>query len=139
MAKYDNASEVGPAGDATALTYSQLLTSRGVCNKYFLHDKSPAYPQRFARMAGISIATSTAFFNELKNNHWLDAKNYLLATADSLSPIFLASPATYPTFNSFNATQRIFAGDQIDEMYADHKFFSDLDKTTIKFFTSQCQ
>ncbi len=35
MAKYDDNSEVGAAGDATALTYSQQLTGRGVCSNYF--------------------------------------------------------------------------------------------------------
>jgi len=139
MAKYDNNDEVGIQGDATALTYNQLLTSRGICSKYFSNDHSPAYPQRFARLSTISIATSTAFFNELKNNHWLDARNYLKATSDSLAPIFLANPASYPTYNSLNATQRIFVTDQIDQMYAAHKFYDDMDKTTIKFLTSQCQ
>ena len=139
MAKYDNNSSVGPAGDATALTNSQLLIGRGVCSNYFLHDKSPAYPQRFARTSAISLTTSTALFNELKNSHWLDAKNYLLANSDSLGPILLASPATYPTYNGLNANLQLFVNDQIDQMCAAHKFFSDLDKTTIKFITTQCQ
>jgi hypothetical protein len=139
MAKYDDQPEVGAEGNAAALTYSQLLTGRGICSKYFLYDKSPAYPQRFARRSDISIATSTAFFNELKTNHWLDAKNYLTVTADSLAPILLANPATYPTYKSFNISQRLFVTDQIDEMYAAHHFFSDLNKTTIKFLISQCQ
>ncbi|KAI9447046.1 hypothetical protein F5148DRAFT_1292462 [Russula earlei] len=139
MAKYDNNDEVGAQGDATALTYNQLLTSRGICSKYFSNDHSPVYPQRFARLSSISITTSTAFFNELKNNHWLDAKNYIKATSDSLAPIFVANPTLYPTYNSFNATQRIFVTDQIDQMYADHHFYDDLDKTSIHFLTSQCQ
>ncbi|SEW46109.1 hypothetical protein SAMN05428988_6252 [Chitinophaga sp. YR573] len=139
MAKYDDNDQVGTQGDADALTYSQLLTGRGVCSKYFLQDKSPAYPERFARRSDISITTSTAFFNELKTNHWMDAKNYMTITADSLAPILLANPTTYPTYKSLNVSQRLFVTDQIDEMYAAHHFFSDLNKTTIKFLTSQCQ
>jgi len=139
MAKYDNADEVGAAGNASALSNSQLLTGHGVCSKDFVHDKSPAYPQRFARTSAISITTSTAFFNELKNNHWLDAKNYLLATSDSVGPVFLANPSVYPTYNGLTAGQRLFVTDQIDIMYAAHKYFSDLDRTTIKFLDSQCQ
>jgi len=139
MAKYDNADEVGAAGNATALSNSQILTGRGVCSKDFVHDKSPVYPQRFARNSTISIATSTAFFNELKNNHWLDAKNYLLATSDSLGPVLLANPAVYPTYNGLSVLQRVFVGDQVDIMYAAHKYFNDLDRTTIKFLDTQCQ
>lgn len=139
MAKYDDNDEVGAKGDADALTYSQLLTGRGICSKYFLQDKSPAYPERFARRSDISIASSTAFFNELKTNHWMDAKNYMTVTADSLGPVLLANPTIYPTYKSFNVSKRLFVTDQIDEMYAAHHFFSDLNKTTIKFLTSQCQ
>src|SRR5581483_7921549 len=93
MAKNDDQPEVGPAGNALALTYSQSLTSRGVCSKYFIHDRSPVYPERFARRSDISIATSTALYNEIKNNNWLDSKRYLKATSDSLAPIFLANPS----------------------------------------------
>ena len=139
MAKYDNADEVGPQGNADALTYSNLLTSHGVCSKYFLHDRSPAYPQRFARDSAISLSTSTALFNELKNNHWLDGKNYLLATSDSITVVMTANTAVYPTYNSLSALLKQYVADQIDDMYAAHKFYSDLDKTTLKFLDSQCQ
>ncbi|HEY4150612.1 MAG TPA: hypothetical protein VGM41_16855 [Chitinophagaceae bacterium] len=139
MAKYDDNSEVGAAGAAAALTYSQQLTGRGVCSKYFAHDKSPVYPERFARLSTISIPTSTAFFNELKNNHWLDSKNYVKVVSDSLTPIFLANPSVYPTYNSFNLAQRLMVTDEIDGMYAAHQFYTDLNKSTVKFLDSQCQ
>jgi hypothetical protein len=139
MSKYDDNAAVGPQGNADALTYYQLLISRNICSKYALHDKSPVYPERFARRADISIATSTAFFNELKTNHWLDSRNYLLATSDSLSPIFLANTATYPTYNKFTFSQRQYVTGQIDAMYAAHQFHSDLNKTTIQFLDKQCQ
>lgn len=139
MAKYDEREEVGPTGNATALTYSQQLIARGVCSKYFLLDKSPVYPERFARISGISIATSTALHNELKSNNWLDAKRYLKAASDSISTIYTASPSLYPTFNSLTALQKYYVNCQIDIMYAGHQFYSDLNKTTIKFFDSGCQ
>jgi len=139
MARYDNSTEVGTQGDADALTYSQLLTSHGVCSKYFLHDRSPVYQQRFARDSAISLSTSAALFNELKNNHWLDTKNYLLASSDSLTTIFSANPSVYPAYNSLSPILKQYVADQIDDMYAAHKFFSDLDKTTLKFLDSQCQ
>lgn len=139
MAKNDERSEVGAAGNADALTNSQGLTSRGVCSKYFLHDRSPVYPERFARRSDISITTSTALFKELKNNNWLDAKNNLKALSDSISKVFLANTAVYPTYNSLNLLQRDFVNGQIDVMFGGHQFYSDLNKTTIRFLDSRCQ
>ena len=139
MAGYDDNDQVGPQGNADALTYSQLLTGRGVCSKYFKNDKSPVYPERFARGAGISLGTSAAFFNELKNNHWLDSKNYLKTVSDTLVPVFTATPSVYPTYNSFTIAQRLFVTGEIDDMYAAHQFFGDFNRTTIKFLDSGCQ
>jgi hypothetical protein len=139
MAKNDERSEVGAAGNADALTYSQGLNSRGVCSKYFLHDRSPVYPERFARRSDISVTTSTALFKELKNNNWLDSRNYLKALSDSISKVFLANATVYPTYNSLNIFQRDFVNGQIDVMFGGHQFFSDLNKSTIKFLDTGCQ
>jgi len=139
MAKNDERSEVGAAGNADALIYSQGLNSRGVCSKYFLNDRSPVYPERFARRSDISIATSTALFKELKNNNWLTDKNFLKALSDSISKVCLANTAVYPTYNALNLLQRDFVNGQIDVMFAGHQFYSDLNKTTIKFLDSRCQ
>jgi hypothetical protein len=139
MAKNDEQPEVGAAGNADALTNSNGLNSRGVCSKYFVNDRSPVYPERFARRSDINIATSTALFNELKNNNWLDSKNYLKALSDSISKVCLAKPGTFPTYNSFNLLQRDFVNGQLDVMFGAHQFYSDLDKTTIKFLDSRCQ
>lgn len=139
MARNDEQPEVGATGNADALTNSNTLNGHGVCSKYFITDKSPVYPERFARRSDISIATSTALYKELKNNNWLDSKNCLKALSDSLSKVFLANPGTYPTYNSLNAFQRDYINGQLDDMYAAHQFYSDFDKTTIKFLDSRCQ
>jgi len=139
MARNDEQPEVGATGNADALTNSNNLNGRGVCSKYFISDKSPVYPERFARRSDISLTTSTALFKELKNNNWLDSKNYLKALSDSLSKVFLANPGTYPTYNSLNLLQRDYINGQIDDMFAAHQFYSDFNKTTIKFLDSRCQ
>jgi hypothetical protein len=139
MAKNDDQPEVGAAGNADALTNSNGLNSRGVCSKYFINDRSPVYPERFARRSDISAATSTALFNELKNNKWLTDKNYLKANSDSVSKIALANAGVYPAFNALNLLQRDFVKGQIDVMFAGHQFYSDLNKTTIRFLESRCQ
>jgi hypothetical protein len=139
MAKNDDQPEVGATGNADALTNSNGLNGRGVCSKYFISDRSPVYPERFARRSDISAATSTALFNELKNNKWLTDKNYLKANSDSVSKIALANAGVYPAFNALNLLQRDFVKGQIDVMFAGHQFYSDLNKTTIRFLESRCQ
>jgi hypothetical protein len=139
MAKYDDAPEVGPAGDATAQANFSALVGRGICSKFFLHDRSPVYPERFARWSGISLALSAALFNELKANKWLDGKNYLTATSTIISPVILANPLAYSVSAGLNTIQYQYFINQLDDMYAAHQFFSDYDKTTIHFLTTPCQ
>jgi hypothetical protein len=138
MAKFDNNSEVGPAGDATAQANSNALTGRGICSTFFLHDHSRVYPQRFARWNGISLDLSASIFNELRSNHWLDGRNYLLAASDTITAHAASNPAAYPTISSLNAGQLNFVGNELDIMYAAHKFFSDYNKTTIHFLQTPC-
>jgi hypothetical protein len=139
MAKYDNAPEVGPAGDALAQTNSTALTNRGICSPFNLHDHSRVYPQRWARWSGISQSLSASICNELQKNHLLDTKSYLLLTADSIEARVSASPASYPVLSSLNLVQYTFVTNEFDVMYAAHQFFSDYDKTTIHFLGAPCK
>jgi hypothetical protein len=139
MAKYDNASEVGPAGDALAQTNSGALTARGVCSPFFLHDRSRVYPQRWARWSGISLSLSGSIYGELKLNHLLDARSYVLLTADSIQARITANPSGYPVMSSLNLVQYTFVTNELDVMYAAHQFFSDYNKTTIRFLEAPCK
>ncbi len=138
MAKYDNAPEVGAAGDATALTNSQALTGRGICSPFFMHDHSRIYPQRFARWNGISTTLSASIFNELGANHWMDSRNYLTAASDTIAAHVTANPAAYPVITSLSLPQYTFVTNELDIMYAAHQFYSDYNKTTIGFLTAPC-
>jgi poly(3-hydroxybutyrate) depolymerase len=139
MAKYDDNPNVGPQGNANALSNSQTLSARNICSKYFAHDHSPLYPERFARRPDISITTSVNMTTELRKNNWLDAKNYFIAPSSAVSADIKAKPANYPVFISLNVAQQYDALNQIDIMYAAHQFYSDYNKTTIKFLNTQCQ
>jgi len=139
MAKYDNDQEVGPAGDATAQSNANALSARGICSKFYLHDHSPVYPQRFARRSDISLSLSASLYNELGTNHWLDSKNYLTAASDTISARIQANPSAYPFSSALTPAQYQFFTDELDCMYAAHKFYSDYDKTTIHFLEGPCQ
>ncbi len=138
MQRWDTHPEVGAAGNATALSNSQTLISRGVCSKYFINEHSPLYPERFARRSDISLATSLAVFNEIKVKGYLNAKNYFINTSTTYSAAVLAAPAQYPAYLALTLNQKLYVLEQIDCCYSDHQMYSDFSKVTLKFLNTQC-
>ncbi len=138
MAKFDDNPEVGAQGNADALTNSQTLIGRGICSKYFAHDHSPVYNERFARSGDISVAISANIVSELRTNGWLDSKNYMKASAATISASIQATPSNYPVLNALSVNQQQYIANEIEAMFAAHQFYSDYNKTTIKFLNSQC-
>jgi hypothetical protein len=139
MARFDNHENVGPAGNANALSNSQTLTSRGICSKYYMQEHSPLYPERFARKGDITITKSTALFNELKSKGFLNSKNYFIGFSDALTTAYQANPAAFPELNSLNVLQKLTVIEQIDLAVADHQMYSDYNRATLKFLNTQCQ
>ena len=138
MARFDNNENVGPAGNANALANSQSLTSRGICSKYFMQEHSPLYAERFARKGDISIAQSTAVFNELKSKGFLDSKNYFIGFSEDLQSAYLANPTAFPALNSLGIMQRFTVMEQVALAVADHHIYSDYNRATLRFLNSQC-
>jgi len=138
MARFDNNENVGPTGNANALTNSQTLTSRGICSKYYVQEHSPLYPERFARKGDITIAQSTSVFNELKSKGFLTNKNYFIGFSDALTTAYLANPTSFPVLNSLNVLQKLTVIEQIDLAVADHNMYSDYNRATLKFLNTQC-
>jgi hypothetical protein len=139
MARFDNNENVGPTGNANALTNSQTLTGRGICSKYYMQEHSPLYPERFARKGDITITKSTSIFNELKSKGYLTSKNYFIGFADALSTAYQANPTSFPELNSLNALQKLTVIEQIDLAVADHQMYCDYNRATLKFLNAQCQ
>jgi hypothetical protein len=71
----DNNPSVGAAGNAEAFSDFNSFTGRGVCSKYFINERSPIYPERFARSGAISTTQSVAIYNELKSKGYIDNKS----------------------------------------------------------------
>lgn len=134
MARFDNHENVGPVGNANAVTNSQTLISRGICSKIKMQEHSPLYPERFARKGDISIALSGSIFNELKTKGFLNTKNYFNGFSDALSAAYQANPGSFTT-----VLQKLTVIEQIDLAVADHQMFSDYNRATLKFLNSQCQ
>lgn len=139
MARFDNNPSVGSAGNANALSNSRMMTGRGICSKYFTKERSPLYPERFARRGDISVSQSAAVFNEIKAAHLLDAKNYFIGYSDALKSTLNATPSAFPQLSSLNVSQQNFVITQIDLAVSDHKMYSDFNRATLLFLTKQCQ
>jgi hypothetical protein len=138
MAENDNNENVGTAGNAEAISNSATITNRGLCSKIFFNERSPVYEQRFGRRGDISLSLSTSLVNELKSKGYLDARNFFIGSSDVLSTDLSANPSKFPVLSSLTVAQKIFVKQEIDCAVADHQFYDDLNKTTLKFLNSQC-
>ena len=138
MARFDNNVNVGTAGNTEALSNSTTLTGRGICSKYFIKERAPLYPERFARRGDISIAKSQAVFAELKSKGFLDAKNYFIGFSPAFISAFQANPALFPETGSLTILQVAFMLEQIDLSVSDHQMYSDYNKVTLRFLNQQC-
>jgi hypothetical protein len=138
MARYDNNENVGPTGNAAALSNSQTISGRGVCSKYFIKEHAPLYAERFARRGDITLTKSAAVFNELKAKGYLNSRNYFIGFSDVLVNAYTASPTSFPELNSLTVLQKIYVVEQIDLSVSDHQMYSDYNKATLKFLNTQC-
>ncbi len=138
MQRFDNNPNVGPQGNADALSNSQTLSGRGICSKYFINEHSPVYPQRFARLSSISLTTSTAIYNELKNHGFIGPKNYFIGYSTDLTAAVTANPLSYPVIAALTGAQKIFVLGEIDCCVTDHHMFSDFTKSSLKFLNTRC-
>jgi hypothetical protein len=138
MARFDNNENVGPTGNANALANSQMISGRGICSKYLIKERSPLYPERFARRGDIPLAKSAAVFNELKLKGYLNKRNYFTGFSDTLVTAYQADPAAFPELNSLTPVQKLFVVEQIDLSVSDHQMYSDYNKATLKFFNTLC-
>jgi hypothetical protein len=138
MARFDNNEAVGPLGNADALSNWGTFTGRGICSKYLIKEHAPLYAERFARRADISIAKSTALFNELKTKSYLNNKNYFIGFSDAFITAYQANPSAFPELNSLTIAQKLFVIEQIDLSVSDHQMYSDYNKATLRFFNKQC-
>jgi hypothetical protein len=138
MMANDNNSSVGAAGNAEALSDFNSLTGRGVCSKYFINERSPIYPERFARSGAISTTQSVAIYNELKSKGYIDNKSYYIGYSDAFMNAFTSNPASFPVISSLTIPQQVFVLEQINVSVADHHIYSDYDRATLKFLDNQC-
>jgi len=138
LARYDdNPSYNYPIGLQQATANVALLDSRGICNDLYENDRQPIYPERFARVPGISVANSILMYNELVVNNQIDANGFAL-NSSVIEANVLANPSAYPTIVSFVNSGITGMVSQIGASNAEHSFYSDYNAATLDFFADPC-
>ncbi len=137
MAKFDDNEEVGPEGNYEAWQNDSILENRGICHDYLLHNKQVLYPERFARIPGVSLATSQAIYNNLLTNNQIDNQGYAIYS-ETIKSNVLANPILYPSIISQNTATQVEILNQISASNAEHKFYSDYNFQTLDFFNRLC-
>jgi hypothetical protein len=138
MARFDQNENVGSAGNQAALSYSQALRARGVCSGFLIKERSPLYPERFARSGALSASLSADVFAELQANGFLDARNYFKGFIDDFTSAVAASPGKFPVFIGLSADQKQAVTSQIDIAVSDHHIYSDFDHAAVAFLDDPC-
>jgi hypothetical protein len=138
LSRYDdNESYNYPFGLQQAMANVALLESRGICNDLYENDRQPIYPERFARVPGISVANSILMYNELVTNNQIDANGYAL-NSSTIQANVLANPSAYPTIVSFVNQGITGMVSQIGASNAEHSFYSDYNYETLRFLSDPC-
>ena len=99
---YDDHEEVGTEGNYQAWQHDSILQVNGICHDYEIYNRQPIYPQRFARIQGVSLATSMGIYSDLLTNGELDANKYALHS-DTIKNHVLANPFQYPSISSLSS------------------------------------
>jgi CubicO group peptidase (beta-lactamase class C family) len=105
------------------------MSLRGVPNELSIVEPNPVYPERFARIDGISLADSRSLTDALRQGGFLDARGMVIR-----DPRGGAIDALIP------ASLRSLRGDitgQIESAFGAHEYHSDYIHRTAHFFEAQ--
>jgi poly(3-hydroxybutyrate) depolymerase len=107
--------------------YQKLALSQ--TTEWHLFKRSTVYPERFLRsLNNITGTQSDAVFQKLKNNGYLDNKNYLAGLDVSLLPFNLLDNLGLTANQKFDIRQQLLV------VNADHIMHSDFNQAIIRFF-----
>ncbi len=128
MAMNDGNEMVGPVGNSQALVNFGNMAARGVPASVAQNAPAPVYPNRFARIPGLTTADSSIIFQSIKAAGFLDANNFLTAPP-STSGVQSAIPIAY-------LLQASTIVDSLSGSYTEHQFFSDANHRTLQFLAN---
>lgn len=123
-----NDGTIMPGGVQQSRNNYQNLLNRGVPAEYHLAVPTPVYPERFWRISGLTATDSQAIHAALRQNGFIDRRNFLLSDPDT-SGWESAIPAQHTSFVSS-------IRDQLRICYTEHTFFSDYNRRVLDFFNT---
>jgi len=136
-----------PGSDAAnlAAAHARSLAQQDIPSDVVLNGPAPLYPERFARIAGIDVATSRKIFEELSLAGHLNAAGVLvlrppyrmlLDDPGTIIDRVESVPEAYPTLRGLTPEQRREVYGQLNASWSNPIFYSDLDDNTLSFFLS---
>lgn len=117
----------------------EKLIGRGVRCEWMQNQPQPLYPQRFARISGVTIAKSTAMLNQLRDKGFLYPNDIPKIQSDTLEYVIKNYPAVLSEFSTLPETQWKEALYQYRVAFADHEFHSNFTYATLDFFKGYIQ
>ena len=130
-AKYDPA--LGGGNWAAHMNFD-TLQARNIPSAFYELDRSPAYPQRFARIPGIDTTLSNDLFTEFLTMGFIDNDRYFTVLDDSIQSLYMTNPDTFSILSTLSIETVRHVLDQIKVMTADHSFFADYNERVLTFF-----
>lgn len=127
LAANDDQAMVGDAGNQNAYNQVLNLQGRGIMASYNLHPSSPVYPERFWRIANLTVDDSHAIYNALKANGFLDSRDFLIQNPRE-SNWQSVIPSQYQLYMNGISTV-------LGAAYANHSFYSDYNSRVLRFFS----
>jgi len=131
-AKYDPA--IGGGNWAAQMNFD-TLQARNISSAFYELDRSPAYPQRFARIPGIDLSLSNDLFNEFQSMGFLNNDQYFTVLDDSIQHLYITNPDVFSVLSTLDISTVRHVLDQIKVITADHSFFADYNERVLEFFS----
>jgi hypothetical protein len=112
---------------------SERLAARGIPTLYVEHPATPLYDERFSRIEGIPLATSSAMAAELRAAGFVDAGGFLTEDGDAIGQLILANPSRFPTIVDQTESPGAIRA-QLKAMRAEHSMYADFAQKNIAWF-----
>lgn len=130
-------SVIGAEGNNDALNNFNTLTVRNICTKHNMNQKYPIYPKYFMK-AGLSESESIDVYNEMIDNDVLLSNKIPAISADELQNNVQSTPASWSNLLSHTTTELIQIKNLFGIHYGDHKFYSNHNMRSLRFFNNLC-
>lgn len=120
----------GAVDAGAAKEYSEQMIVRGVRSEFELFGASPVYPERFARIQGVSVDASRMIHAALVAGGFLDTRNFLVD-----DPYLNGSGWHDVIPEPYDEDEMLFhIAQQLDNAWSAHGFYSEHLPRTMRFF-----